>query len=66
MKELVNVVYIEKRDILLSQLLDEVPAVGQGIKIKGRKGKVLDVERIKENTFHVQVELLKEDKNKRK
>nr|WP_306453956.1 hypothetical protein [Bacillus sp. FJAT-45350] len=59
-------VYIEKRDILLSQLLDEVPAVGQGIKIKGRKGKVLDVERIKENTFHVQVELLKEDKNKRK
>ena len=64
--KLVNVVYFEKEDILLSQLLNEVPLEGQGIKIKGRKGKVLSVKNINEKKFHVQVELLKEDKNKQK
>jgi phage-related protein len=61
----VNVVYYEKSDILLSQLLNEVPTEGQGIKIKGRKGEVLRVERINEKKFHVHVELMKEDKNKK-
>ncbi|MFN7250415.1 MAG: hypothetical protein ACK4M9_06420 [Anaerobacillus sp.] len=62
---MVNVVYYEKSDILLSQLLNEVPSEGQGIKIKGRKGVVLRVERINEKKFHVHVELMKEDKNKK-
>lgn len=66
MIKLVNVVYFEKNDILLSQLLNEVPSEGQGIKIKGRKGKILSVERINEKKFHVQVEFLKEEKNNKK
>ncbi len=31
---------------------------GAGIKIKGRKGKIISVERTDRNTVHVQVELL--------
>ncbi|RXJ00263.1 hypothetical protein DS745_12070 [Anaerobacillus alkaliphilus] len=63
---MVNVVYYAKGDILLSQLLNEVPLEGQGIKIKGKKGEVLRVEKINEKKYHVQVEFLKEDKNKKK
>lgn len=62
---MVNVVYYEKSDILLSQLLNEVPSEGQGIKIKGRKGEVLRVDKINEKIFHVQVDLMKEEKNKK-
>ena len=63
---MVNVIYFEKKDILLSQISNEEPSEGQGIKIKGRKGKILSVDSINEKTFHIQVELLKEDKNKKK
>lgn len=47
--------FIENKNILLSQLLQNVPTVGQDLKIKGRKAKVLSVETIDERTIHVKV-----------
>jgi hypothetical protein len=35
--------FYENRNLLLSQLLKQVPAVGDELKIKGRKGKVANV-----------------------
>ncbi|MDG5789755.1 hypothetical protein QA612_20050 [Evansella sp. AB-P1] len=51
-----HVNFYEKRDIVLSQLLKSVPAEGAGIKIKGRKGKVVSVENLHNNIVHVEVE----------
>ncbi|HHW36606.1 MAG TPA: hypothetical protein GXX18_05080 [Bacillales bacterium] len=47
--------FIENKNILLSQLLQNVPSVGQDLKIKGRKAKVLSVNVINERTIHVNV-----------
>lgn len=47
--------FIENKNVLLSQLLQNVPTVGEDIKIKGRKAKVLSVNTINENTIHVNV-----------
>lgn len=47
--------FIENKNILLSQLLQNVPSVGQDLKIKGRKAKVLSVDTIDERTIHVKV-----------
>ncbi len=47
--------FIENKNILLSQLLQNVPTVGQDLKIKGRKAKVLSVDTIDEKTIHVKV-----------
>lgn len=47
--------YYEDKTLLLSQLLSRVPAVGENLKIKGRKSNVSNVLMIDERTFHVQV-----------
>ena len=67
--------YFEKNTSLLSQYLERIPEVDESIKIKGRKGKVLDVIQIEDNKYHVNVvlekivnkeALLKDDKKKRR
>ncbi|HHY74788.1 MAG TPA: hypothetical protein GX497_16490 [Bacillus bacterium] len=47
--------FYEEKTLLLSQLLNRVPLVGENLKIKGRKGNVLGVNKIDEKTYHVQV-----------
>lgn len=51
--------FLENKDILLSQLLNRVPEVGEDIKIKGKKGKVASVKNIDEKQVHVQLTIEK-------
>nr|WP_263325367.1 hypothetical protein [Neobacillus sp. Marseille-Q6967] len=51
--------FLENKDILLSQLLNRVPEVGEDIKIKGKKGKVASVINIDEKHVHVQLTIEK-------
>ncbi|WLD94362.1 hypothetical protein [Alkalihalobacillus sp. AL-G] len=69
-----HVHFFEEKNLLLSQLLQRVPSVGEDLKIKGRKGTVSSVSGIDENKVHVQVvlevinkkKLLVDDKKKKK
>ncbi|WP_071394893.1 hypothetical protein [Bacillus tuaregi] len=56
---MVAVHFYEKNNLVLSQCRQQIPAVDENIKIKGRKGKVLSVLEVKENVIHVQVEFEK-------
>ncbi|MFZ7946181.1 MULTISPECIES: hypothetical protein [Bacillaceae] len=47
--------FFEKKNLLLSQLLQRVPTEGEDLKIKGKKAKVSSVSSVDENVFHVQV-----------
>ncbi|MER2107006.1 MAG: hypothetical protein ABS949_08705 [Solibacillus sp.] len=67
--------YFEKNTSVLSQCLERIPEVNESIKIKGRKGKVVNVLKIEANKYHVYVvlekiikkeSLLKDDKKKRR
>lgn len=49
--------YFEGKTNLLSQLLNNVPAVGETLKIKGRKATVLSITAVEENKLHVYVAL---------
>ncbi|RUL48685.1 hypothetical protein [Lysinibacillus antri] len=49
--------YFEKKNLLLNQLLNQVPAQGSQIKIKGRKANILAVNEVAPNKYHVFVEL---------
>lgn len=51
------VYFLENKNVLLSQLLKRVPAVGENLTIKGRKAKVSSVNSVDEKTIHVQVTL---------
>ena len=51
--------FFEKNIAILSQALNRVPTVDENIKIKGRKGKVVNVSQIEDNKYHVHVELEK-------
>ena len=48
---------------VLSQYLNRIPEVDENIKIKGRKGKVVDVIQIEDNKYRVNVVLEKIVKN---
>lgn len=72
---MVAVHFYEKNNLVLSQCRQQIPAVDENIKIKGRKGKVMSVREIKENVVHVYIEfekvvkkqaLLSDNKKKRK
>jgi len=52
---LFNVHFYENKTVVLSQLLRSIPLVDDPIKIKGRKGKVVDVEFIDQNKINVYV-----------
>ena len=67
--------YLENNTPVLSQCLERVPEVNEELKIKGRKGKIVDVVQIEETIYHVHVFLekptkkqavLKDDKKKRR
>ncbi len=67
--------YYEKNISVLSQCLRRIPSIDENIKIKGRKGKIVNVTQIEDNKYHVQVELekvvkktalLKDDKKKKR
>lgn len=51
--------FMEKNITVLTQVLREIPAVDDELKIKGRKGKVLSVQETGEKGFHVQIEFEK-------
>ncbi|WP_277584240.1 hypothetical protein [Psychrobacillus antarcticus] len=51
--------FMEKNITVLTQVLREIPAVDDELKIKGRKGKVLSVQKTGENGFYVQIEFEK-------
>jgi hypothetical protein len=56
--------FIENRTVLLCQFLKQAPTVGDAISIKGRKGKVVNVEEVDEKHIQVQVALKTIDKTK--
>ncbi|MGX9135160.1 hypothetical protein ACWV26_12440 [Rummeliibacillus sp. JY-2-4R] len=67
--------FFENRTNVLSQILESVPSVDTPVKIKGRKGKVVEVNIIGENIFHVKVvfeivkkkiPVFKDDRNKKR
>ncbi|WP_274310294.1 hypothetical protein [Solibacillus daqui] len=67
--------YFEKNTSVLSQCLERIPEVDESIKIKGRKGKVVNVTQIEDNKYYVHVvlekiinkeQLLKDDKKKKR
>ncbi len=47
--------FFENKNLLLVQLRNQVPSVGEDIKIKGRKGKVSDVNSVDEKNIQVQI-----------
>lgn len=49
--------FLENRNQLLTQLLKTVPAEGENVVIKGRKGKVTSVTFVDEKNVQVQVAL---------
>ncbi|OIJ14382.1 hypothetical protein BKP37_08530 [Anaerobacillus alkalilacustris] len=49
--------FYEKNSIVLSQLRHLIPSVGENIKVKGRKAKVLSVNKIDDNLVRVQLEI---------
>ena len=57
--EMYAVHFMEKNITVLTQVLREIPAVDDELKIKGRKGKVLSVQETAENGIHVQIEFEK-------
>ncbi|MFD2682287.1 hypothetical protein [Bacillus seohaeanensis] len=61
---MVTIHFFENKFIVLSQLLNHIPSVDENIKIKGRKGKVVSVEQMGENKFHVHVLLEQATKKK--
>ncbi|MED1471226.1 hypothetical protein [Bacillus salipaludis] len=58
------VYFFENKNLLLTQLLQRVPSVGEDLKIKGRKGKVSSVTSVDEQKFQVQIVLEAVNKNK--
>ncbi|MBI0578732.1 hypothetical protein IEC97_15315 [Neobacillus cucumis] len=58
------VYFFDNKNLLLTQLLQRVPSVGEDLKIKGRKGKVSSVTSVDEQKFQVQIVLEAVNKNK--
>jgi hypothetical protein len=58
------VYFLENKNVLLCQLVQRVPSIGEDVTIKGRKGKISSVEGIDEKNIHVQVILENVNKNK--
>lgn len=63
--EMFAVHFMEKNMVILTQVLRDIPSIDDDLKIKGRKGKVINVLETEENGIQVQVEFEKVvDKNK--
>lgn len=48
--------FYENNNYVLNQVLRNIPAVDDNVTLKGRKGKVMRIEEIKENVYYVFVE----------
>lgn len=55
--------YLENNTPVLSQCLERIPGLNEDLKIKGRKGKVINVVQVEESKYHVHVVLEKINKN---
>lgn len=55
--------YLENNTPVLSQCLERIPELNEDLKIKGRKGKVMNVVQVEESKYHVHVVLEKINKN---
>jgi len=51
--------FYENNNYVLNQVLRNIPAVDDQVTLKGRKGKVMKIEEIKENVYYVYVEFEK-------
>ncbi|MDR7077729.1 hypothetical protein J2Y03_002755 [Neobacillus niacini] len=58
--------FLENKNVLLSQLLNKVPIVGEDVVVKGRKGKVSSITQIDEKQIQVQLFFEKVKVNKGK
>ncbi|MGG0655509.1 hypothetical protein [Rummeliibacillus pycnus] len=47
--------FFENKEIVLSQLLRKIPSVNEELKIKGRKGKIVNVVQMNDNKFNIQM-----------
>lgn len=56
---MITVHYFENSNNVLTQLRQDIPAIDQPVKIKGRNGKILSVNQIKEQVYQVNVEFEK-------
>lgn len=45
--------FLDNKEIVLSQLLRRIPLVNEELKIKGRKGKIVDVVQMNDNIFKI-------------
>ncbi|PKR85516.1 hypothetical protein [Heyndrickxia camelliae] len=52
---MVVVHFFDHKTVVLSQLRENIPVIDENIKIKGRKGKVLNVKEVDDKEIHVQV-----------
>lgn len=57
--EMYAVHFMEKNIIVLTQVLRDIPAINDELKIKGRKGKVISVQETEKSSFLVQIEFEK-------
>ena len=57
--EMFAVHFMEKNMVILTQVLRDIPSIDDVLKIKGRKGKVINVQETEENGIQVQVEFEK-------
>lgn len=57
--EMFAVHFMEKNMVILTQVLRDIPSIDDDLKIKGRKGKVINVLETEENGIQVQVEFEK-------
>ncbi|MEM5593052.1 hypothetical protein AAHH67_16995 [Niallia circulans] len=56
---MITIHYFENSTNVLTQLRQDIPNIDQPVKIKGRKGKVLSVNQLKEEVYQVNVEFEK-------
>jgi hypothetical protein len=47
--------FFENNSIVLTQLLNHIPTLDGDIKIKGRKGKIISINKVEENIVHAYV-----------
>ncbi len=51
--------YYENKTYVLNRACRTIPSVDENVTIKGRKGKVISVLKVKENVYHVFIEFEK-------
>lgn len=56
---MITVHYFENSTNVLTQLRQDIPNIDEPVKIKGRKGKILSVNQLKEEVYQVNVEFEK-------